>query len=65
MPIPAAEIIRRVGAILQDEDHVRWTVPELLEWINDGARETIVRRPAARAMTADLTTANSPNQNSV
>lgn len=62
MPIPAAEIIRRVGAILQDEDHVRWTVPELLEWINDGARETIVRRPAARAVTADLTLAAGTKQ---
>lgn len=62
MPIPAAEIIRRVGAILQDEDHVRWTVPELLEWINDGARETIVRRPAARAVTDDLTLAAGTKQ---
>lgn len=54
MPIPAAELLSRAGEILQDEEHVRWTEPELLRWINDGARETIVRRPAARAMTESL-----------
>jgi len=52
MPIAAADLIERAGEILQDEEHVRWEVPELLRWINDAAREAIVRRPAARAVTA-------------
>lgn len=54
MPIPAAELISRAGEILQDEEHIRWTVPELLRWINDGAREAILRRPAARSVTQSL-----------
>ncbi|AFN39123.1 structural protein [Burkholderia phage BcepMigl] len=54
MPIAATELITRAGNVLQDEDHVRWEVPELLEWINDAAREAIVRRPAARSVAAVL-----------
>ncbi|CAB3972338.1 MULTISPECIES: DUF6682 family protein [Burkholderia] len=54
MPIAATELITRAGHILQDEDHVRWTVSELLEWVNDAARETIVRRPAARSVATVL-----------
>lgn len=50
MAIAAADIISRAGQILMDEDHIRWTVPELLQWINDGASEIIVRRPGARAI---------------
>lgn len=50
MPIACAELISRAGEILLDEEHVRWEIPELLRWINDAARETIVRRPAARAV---------------
>lgn len=55
MAIAVADLISRTGHILQDEDNVRWEVPELIEWINDAARETIVRRPAAGAVTAVLT----------
>jgi hypothetical protein len=62
MPIAAADLISRVGHILQDEDNVRWTVDELIEWINDAARETIVRRPAARAVTAILSLAAGTRQ---
>ncbi|AOJ09658.1 DUF6682 family protein [Burkholderia mayonis] len=54
MPIAAADLITRAGNVLQDEGHDRWQVPELLEWINDAARETIVRRPAARSVAAVL-----------
>jgi hypothetical protein len=54
MPIAVADLVSRAGHILQDEDNVRWTVDELIEWVNDAARETIVRRPAARAVIAVL-----------
>lgn len=54
MPIPAAELISRASTILQDDEHVRWPVPELLEWMNDAAREIILRRPSARAVTQAL-----------
>jgi hypothetical protein len=59
---PAKDIILRVGDILQDEDHVRWEVPEVLRWINDAARETILRRPAAGAVIDVLTLAAGTRQ---
>lgn len=54
MPIAAADIISRAGQILLDEEHIRWEVPELLQWINDGAAEIILRRPGARAITKSI-----------
>jgi len=54
MPIAAAKLIERAGEILLDEEHKRWLKPELINWINDAARETIVRRPAARAVATVL-----------
>lgn len=54
MSIAAKELTSRASTILQDEDHVRWPMPELLEWINDAARETILRRPSARSITKVL-----------
>lgn len=54
MPIPVLDIIARASTILNDEDHVRWTVPELLDWINDGAGEIVIRRPQARARIAKV-----------
>jgi hypothetical protein len=55
MPIAATDLISRTSNILQDIAHVRWTVPEMLQWANDAARETIVRRPAARAVRGNVT----------
>ncbi|SEH89736.1 DUF6682 family protein [Paraburkholderia hospita] len=54
MPILAADLITRAGEILLDEEHLRWKVPELLNWINDAARETIVHRPASGSISAAL-----------
>lgn len=53
-PMELGEIIRRAGLILQDEEHVRWEVPELVMWINDGAREIVSRKRSARAVTVAL-----------
>lgn len=55
MPIAVSEIVRRSANILQDEDHVRWEVAELVDWINDGAAAIIVVRPAARSVSEVLT----------
>lgn len=51
MAIPASDLIARAGDVLQDVDHIRWTVPELLRWFNDAAREVIIYRPSAHAET--------------
>lgn len=50
MPIRAGDIIRRASIVLNDEDMVRWPLAELIAWLNDGAAEVVVRRPAARAV---------------
>lgn len=51
MAIPVIEVIKRASDILQDDQHVRWTVPELLRWINDAAREVVLYRPSSHAVT--------------
>lgn len=55
MPIAASELISRTSDVLQDTAHTRWPVAELLRWANDAARETILRRPAARAVRGNVT----------
>lgn len=52
--IKVAEILTRVSIMMQDEDFVRWTKDEWYNWINDGAKEIVLRRPAAGAITTSL-----------
>lgn len=54
MPIPVSELTSRASDIIQDVLNVRWPVEELLRWINDGAREVILYRPSAHAVTKTL-----------
>ena len=54
MPIPVSEITSSAAIALQDEDHVRWPLTELYRWINQGAAEIVLRRPAARSLTEDV-----------
>ena len=53
--IPVADILRRCGELLLDEDHVRWEIGELVDWINDAAAAIVVRRPMAGAHVEDVT----------
>ena len=57
MPIAAQALISRANDILNDDMNARWTQPELLRWVNDAARETIIRRPAARSVIKPVTLA--------
>lgn len=59
--IPVAELLRAAGTILNDYDrdpeggkHVQWTEGELIDWINEGAPQILVYRPAAGARTETL-----------
>jgi len=45
--IAAADIMRRVAIIIHDEDNVRWPLPELAEWINEGVRAVCLAKPSA------------------
>jgi len=45
--ISASILIQRAGFLLQDDEHVRWTVPELITWINEAAGALVTIRPSA------------------
>jgi len=47
--IKAQQIVDRAGVILQDTTSVRWPESELLDWLNDGQRETVLLDPSAHA----------------
>ena len=45
MAILASDILEPVITILQDPDNVRWPLPELVGWLNDGAKEIVLQKP--------------------
>lgn len=47
--IQVSDIVAKVGYLMLDTDHVRWTVSELIGWINESAGAILTRRPAAFA----------------
>lgn len=55
--ILVADLDRRLTNLMSDEDRVRWTLEERIDWFNDAAREIVERRPAARAITMTFTLA--------
>lgn len=55
MTIRAGDVVSRASIVLNDEDFVRWTKAELFAWLNDAACEVVIRRPAARAVTGEIT----------
>ena len=54
MAIPAKSIIRRVVETLQDPTSIRWPVPELVRYLNDGQREVKLHRPDTVRQTGDI-----------
>ncbi len=50
----ATAVIERVGLALNDVQHVRWTLPELANYINDGQRQIVMLLPDANAVTASI-----------
>ena len=54
MAIPAKFIIRRVVETLQDPTSIRWPVPELVRYLNDGQREVKLHRPDTVRQTGDI-----------
>lgn len=47
MTLPVKSILQRVVRELNDETSVRWTVPELVRYFNDGQRDIVSHRPDA------------------
>ena len=54
MAIKARSIIQRVVETLQDPTSIRWPVPELVRYMNDGQREIKLHRPDTVRQTGDI-----------
>lgn len=54
MAFTAKDIMLRVQLVLNDAGAVRWTLPELRLWLNDGLREIVTAKPNANAKTVEL-----------
>jgi hypothetical protein len=55
MTVAASELIRRAGVILGDESYVRWTLPELCGWLNEGCKAIVLAKPSAKSSSVILT----------
>jgi len=49
-----SDLLTRASTILQDDAHVRWPLPELVNWINDAMRAVILAKPSANAQSLPL-----------
>lgn len=64
MAITAQSIVRRVTDILQDQTSVRWTLQEVVRWLNDAQRAIVKVRPDVMNTTATMSlTADTTRQN--
>ncbi|EHK57637.1 DUF6682 family protein [Allomesorhizobium alhagi] len=51
------EIMERAAVLLNDEDHIRWPLNELRDWINDGIKAIVLAKPSASTSSRILTLA--------
>ena len=58
----ASEILSRAVTILNDEDHVRWPLAELCDWLNEGIRAIVLAKPSASVKTLVLSLAKGTKQ---
>lgn len=49
MAFTAAAVMARASTILQDADAVRWTAPELRDWLNEALRAIVGIKPNAKS----------------
>lgn len=49
-----SELLTRASTILQDDAHVRWPLPELVKWLNEGQRATVFAKPSANSRSVVL-----------
>lgn len=47
----ASDLFDRAQRIMLDETNVRWPLPELCLWLNDGMREVVLQKPNALSKT--------------
>lgn len=56
MATPVSKVIQDAQVVLNDAGAVRWTVPELIGYINDGQRALVVARPDETATVREFLT---------
>ncbi|WP_238368283.1 DUF6682 family protein [Mesobacterium pallidum] len=54
MAFTVGDIMREAQAILNDSNSVRWTLPELLKWVNNAQLEIVQTYPTAFASVEDI-----------
>jgi len=47
-------IFNRAATLLNDAEHVRWPLPELCEWLNEGVNAIVLAKPSASSLTTVL-----------
>lgn len=62
MATSAKAILSRAAEMLHDTEFVRWTIPEMVQWVNDAQREIITYRPDALSANATATLAAGSRQ---
>lgn len=50
----AASLLTKASIILQDDDNLRWTLAELVGWLNDGLKAVIIVQPQSHAESVAL-----------
>jgi hypothetical protein len=53
----AREIMERAGILLSDQSYVRWKLPELCGWLNEGVKAIILAKPSAKTESRALSLA--------
>lgn len=54
MALTVDNIVDRVSRVLNDVEHTRWPVAELVQWVNDGQVETVNLVPSAYTVTDSI-----------
>lgn len=62
MAVLASEILAPVIIILQDPDNTRWPLAELVGWLNDGQKETVLQKPSASSDNVVITLVDGTKQ---
>ncbi len=62
MPISASSVVRRCVETLQDTTSIRWPVPELVRYLNDGQREVVMYRPDSMVTNSTITCVSGTRQ---
>jgi len=55
MAVTGEDILRDAAELLLDNTHERWTLPELVRWLNEGLRSIVLAKPSAKTSSRIVT----------